>query len=234
MATQGKLQQFDGTAWPSWAERLGFYCEANGVLEPTKKRALLLTLCGAKTYEVVRALVAPKTPGEVSFDELMATLKKHYDPRPSELFSRTRFQRRDQQAGESISSYVAALKKLSADCNFGVLTATPAAVTASTRNAGSAGESRSPARQPELNPTLLPLEVMFRDRFVCGLRDEHLQQRLFAEVNLTFQKEHDMALRSEIAAQHQKDLKAEKSEIHKIRKEKTTLKKRDIKERRTS
>ncbi|KAM7300759.1 putative guanylate cyclase C [Ixodes scapularis] len=74
------------------AERLGFYCEANGVLEPTKKRALLLTLCGAKTYEVVRALVAPKTPGKVSFDELMATLKKHYDPRPSELFNRTRLQ----------------------------------------------------------------------------------------------------------------------------------------------
>lgn len=128
-----------------------------------------------KNYEVVRALAATKTPGEVSFDELMRTLMKHYDTRPSELFSRTRFQQRDKMAGESISSYVAASKKLAANCNFGVLTAPPAAVTASTSTTASAGEAQSPARQAELNQTLLPLEIMLRDCLVCGLRDEHLQ-----------------------------------------------------------
>lgn len=99
MASQGKLEEFDGTAWTSWAERLSFYCEANAVEEPSKKRALLLTLCGPKTYEVVRALVAPRTPANVSFDELMAQLQKQFDPRPSELFSRAKFKEETNNPG---------------------------------------------------------------------------------------------------------------------------------------
>lgn len=69
------------------------------------------------------------------------------------------------------------------------------------------------------NPTMLPLEVMLRDRFVCGITDEHLQQRLFAETNLTFQKAYDMAVRTESAAQHQRDLKTHKEEVHAVKKE---------------
>lgn len=38
------------------------------------------------------------------------------------------------------------------------------------------------------NPTMLPIDVMLRDRFVCGLRNEQVQQRLFAEKDLTFKK----------------------------------------------
>lgn len=91
-------------------------------------------------------------------------------------------------------SYVTALKELATDCDFRVLMVTPAATTASTSTAGSAGEGRPPPAQREMNPMLLFLEVMLRDQFVCGLCDEHLQQRLFAEVSITFQKALDIAL----------------------------------------
>lgn len=215
MATEGKLEEFNLTAWTSWSDCFGFYCEANEIAEPSKKRALLLTLCGAQTYEVVRALVAPRTPGSVPFDELMAMLQKHFDPRPSELFSRTKFQRRDQQPGESIATYAAALKKLAADCNFGILATQTAAPSPGTTGVASAatGTTAGPASAdapgtaitvspPVPNPTMLPLDVMLRDRFVCGIMDEHLQQRLFAETNLTFKKAYDMAVRTEGAAQH--------------------------------
>ncbi|XP_060520647.1 uncharacterized protein LOC132698531 [Cylas formicarius] len=44
------------------------------------------------------------------------------------------------------------------------------------------------------------LEIMLRDRLVCGVRDDGLQRRLLAEENITFKKAHDMCLAYEVAA----------------------------------
>lgn len=203
----GAIEPFNGKNWSSWIQRLTFYFVANDVSNEEKKRALLLTLCGADTFETACALVAPKTPGEVSYTDMVTLLQKHFDPRPSELYSRYVFQRRDQLPGESISNYVAALRSLSADCNFGVPTTTSATSTLP-------AEGHS-AVQP--NPTMLPQDVMLRDRFVCGIRDEHLQQRLFAEKDLTFQRALDLALSSESASKQQRGLKGatNSGEVHK-------------------
>ncbi|XP_037505852.1 uncharacterized protein K02A2.6-like [Rhipicephalus sanguineus] len=184
---QAAIEPFSGKNWSSWIQRLTFYFVANDVCDEQKKRALLLTLCGADTFETACALVAPKTPGEVGYADIVALLQKHFDPRPSELYSRCVFQRRDQRPEESISNYVAALRSLSADCNFGV-----PATTSATSTPPAEGHAAVLA-----NPTMLPQDVMLRDRFVCGIRDEHLQQRLFAEKDLTFQRALDLALSSE-------------------------------------
>lgn len=233
MAAHGKLEEFPGSGWSSWAERLDFFFEANDVVQPGKKKALLLTLCGAATYETVRALVAPRSPAEVEYAELMAVLREHFDPRPSELYSRSQFQRRNQQPGESVSEYVAALKKLAVHCNFGLtstiaatarttgITATAvasgdtAATTESTDSTGS--QAPTPMATEVPNPTQLPLEVMLRDRLVCGIRDEHLQQRFFAEPKLTLQKAYDMAVRLESACQQQKELRAQRTDINAVK-----------------
>ncbi|XP_037529456.1 uncharacterized protein K02A2.6-like [Rhipicephalus sanguineus] len=61
---------------------------------------------------------------------------------------------------------------------------------------------------------MLPLDVMLRDRFVCGLRNEQVQQRLFAEKDLTFKRAFDIALRAENAVDNQKNVKTEFKEIH--------------------
>nr|XP_054932255.1 uncharacterized protein K02A2.6-like [Dermacentor andersoni] len=121
------------------------------------------------------------------------------------------FQRRDQLPGESVNDYVAALRKLATSCNFGTLptattaTATPAEGTASATQQGATG----------CNPMLLPLDVMLSDRFVCGLRDQNLQQRLFAEKDLTFCKAYDFAIRAESAVQQQRQIKADHAEVNK-------------------
>ena len=201
MATGGMydaIEPFSGKSWASWIQRVNFYFVANDISNEEKKRALLLALCGADTFETACALVGPKTPEEVSFSELVTLLQRHFDPRPSELYGRYVFQRQDQNPGESISSYVAALKSLTVDCNFGVLAATPATSTSS-------GGSQEPGSQR--NPTMLPQDVMLRDRFVCGIHDEHLQQRLFAEKELTFQRALDIALSAESASRQQRGIK---------------------------
>lgn len=199
MATHGSIEEFSGTGWASWSERLQFYFEANGISEDARKRAVLLTLCGPSTYETVRALVAPQKPSEVPFEEIVSRLRDHFDPRPSELYSRCRFQQRDQLPGESITAYVAALKTLAAQCNFG----TPVLADASQ------GDGSRP------QTTMLPLDVMLRDRFVCGLQDAYLQQRLFAENDLTFQKALDISLRAESAKLQQQSIKGSVSEVNK-------------------
>ncbi|KAK8781111.1 hypothetical protein V5799_017548 [Amblyomma americanum] len=64
---------------------------------------------------------------------------------------------------------------------------------------------------------MLPQDVMLRDGFVLGIRGEHLQQRLFAEKDLTFQRALDLALSSESASRQQRGLKGVTSsaEVHK-------------------
>ncbi|XP_037528475.1 uncharacterized protein LOC119405707 [Rhipicephalus sanguineus] len=204
---QAAIEPVSGKNWASWIQRLNFYFVANDVCDEQKKRALLLTLCGADTFETACALVTPKTPGEVGYADIVGLLQKHFDPRPSELYSRYVFQRRDQRPEESISNYVAALRSLSADCNFGV-----PATTSATSTPPAEGHAAVLA-----NPTMLPQDVMLHDRFVCGIRDEHLQQRLFAEKDLTFQRALDLALSSESASKQQRGLKGATSsaEVHK-------------------
>ena len=46
------------------------------------------------------------------------------------------------------------------------------------------------------------LDVMLRDRQVCGIRDEHIQHRLLSEENLTFKKALELAQGLETAARN--------------------------------
>ncbi|KAK8784126.1 hypothetical protein V5799_009508, partial [Amblyomma americanum] len=203
MATRGfpnQIPEFNGSSWSSWVGRLQFYFEANNITDPALKRANLLTLCGEQTYDTVCALIQPSTPAAVSYDDIIAALQKHYDPRPSEVYSRARFQRRDQLEGETVSAYIAALKRLAAHCNFGTLITT---ATGQERDAASSA-----------NPTMLPLDVMLRDRFVCGLCDESLQQRMFAEKDLTFNKAYDITVRAESAGHQQREIRRNTEPVH--------------------
>ncbi|XP_064469696.1 uncharacterized protein K02A2.6-like [Ornithodoros turicata] len=212
-ATEAYSEQFQGTDWATWAERLTFFFEAQGITDPIKKRAQLLTRCGPQTFATIRALLAPRSLHDATYQEIVELLRKHYDPQPSEVFSRCKFQRRDQQAGESINTYVTALRKLAADCNFGAAsTPTGTAVETAASSTG-AGTATSPAT----SSTMLPLDIMLRDRFVCGIKDSNLQQRLFAERDLTFSKALDFALRAESAAAEQHGVKASQEEVHKVK-----------------
>ncbi|XP_049269054.1 uncharacterized protein LOC125757516 [Rhipicephalus sanguineus] len=53
----------------------------------------------------------------------------------------------------------------------------------------------------------LPLDVMMRDRFVCGIKNEAVRQRLLAEPNLAFQVAYDMAVAAEATAKQQRDIR---------------------------
>ena len=118
-----------------------------------KQRAVLLTGCGGDTYQLIRSLVFPAKPTERTFSEIVELVHDHLLPAPSSIVQRFKFFCRSQQDSESVSQFVAELRKLSEFCEFGDT-----------------------------------LDVMLRDRLVCGVRNQKLQQRLLRSLTSPSQR----------------------------------------------
>ena len=71
------------------------------------------------TYKLLRSLVGTAKLDTESFDNLVKTLKDHYDPPPSFMVERYKFNCRVRSPEESIAHYVAALRTLAEHCKLG-------------------------------------------------------------------------------------------------------------------
>ena len=89
MALIGKIEEYDEKDnWIEYTERLEQYFVANEITDNGKKRADLLSVCGAKTYKLIRNLVNPRKPTDKLFSELVHLVKNHLNPRPSSIVYR--------------------------------------------------------------------------------------------------------------------------------------------------
>ena len=120
MALIGNIGSFDASTdnWSSYKERLEQFYEANDIADE-KKVAVLLSVIGGKTYDLLRSLTAPQRPAERNFAQLCEILESHFSPKPLIIAERFRFYKRNQRSGETISEYCAALQRLTEHCNFG-------------------------------------------------------------------------------------------------------------------
>ena len=114
-AVIGTVTPFDGE---EYSEVLDFFFEANGIADPGKQKAVLLSGMGASTYSLLRSLVSPQTPKDKTYTELTGILKAHLNPKPSEIMQRFKFNSRILKSGESVADYVAELKKLAQHCEY--------------------------------------------------------------------------------------------------------------------
>ena len=121
MATHGSLAEFNSAQedWPSYAERLDQYFTANDVKDEDKMRAILLSVCGSSTYRLIRNLASPGKPMDKSYSALVKLLTDHFNPKPSVIVQRFRFNTRYRKTGESIATFVAELRRLTEFCEFG-------------------------------------------------------------------------------------------------------------------
>ena len=94
------------------------FFEVNSVAED-KKVPTILTLMGNKMYALLRNIVSPRRPRELSFVEMVDNLVKHLDPKPIVIAERFKFHKAEQQESESIRDFLARLKKLAETCEFG-------------------------------------------------------------------------------------------------------------------
>ena len=120
MTTIGSLQEFcmESESITAYLERVQLFMRANSV-EDRKKVAVLLSVIGGKTYNLLRSLLAPAAPGDKSYEVIVIVLKEHFEPKPSVIAERFHFHRRMQAPGESVADYVAELKRLATRCEFG-------------------------------------------------------------------------------------------------------------------
>ena len=103
----------------SYSERLLEYFMSNEVDGAEKKRAILLSLVGAPKYQLIRNLVAPRKLTERTFEELVKLVQGHYQPSPSLIVQRFKFNLCAQQQGELVATFVSELRRLSEQCKFG-------------------------------------------------------------------------------------------------------------------
>ena len=76
-------------------------------------------MCGPRTYKLIRSLLSPQEPKDVSFADIVKQMTDHYQPKPSIIVQRFKFHSRSRKQGESVATYIAELKRLAEDCEFG-------------------------------------------------------------------------------------------------------------------
>ena len=86
----GTMEPFDLTKgdWQAYSERLEQFFVANGV-EGDKRVATFVTVIGTETYSLLRTVVAPATPATKSYEDLVAALKAHLNPKPITIANST-------------------------------------------------------------------------------------------------------------------------------------------------
>ena len=121
MATLGTIESFNLSIedWNAYSERFEQYVITNDIKDEKKIVETFLTTIGGKTYNVLRDWLAPAKPSEVKFEELVKTLRDHYEPKPIVTAERFHFHKREQNEGEGVAAYSADLKKCSEHCAFG-------------------------------------------------------------------------------------------------------------------
>jgi len=119
MTSFGKIDVFQPEAeeFSAYLERVELYFEANGIKQD-KQVPVFLSVLGAKTYSLLRTLVAPESPRSKEFKTLAELLKDHFQPKPLVIAERFTFHRRNQQREESVMQYLAELRRLATHCEF--------------------------------------------------------------------------------------------------------------------
>ena len=121
MPTHGSLREFDPRTgdWKTYIERAQQYFLANDVDDADKQRAILLSCVGSKAYRIIKDVLSPDAPTDIELPTLIEKTSKHFQPEPSEIVQRFRFHTRVRESHESVATYIAQLKQIAQNCNFG-------------------------------------------------------------------------------------------------------------------
>ena len=100
----GHLPEFDSQkdSITAYVERVRLFIQANGI-EDSRKVPVLLSVIGGKTYDLLRNLLSPTDPKDKTFDELVAKLSDHFEPKPIVIAERFHFHKVNQEASESVN-----------------------------------------------------------------------------------------------------------------------------------
>ena len=108
MTTHGNIGEFNRAKedWVSYCERIQQYFMANDITTDDKKKAILLSTCGAETYQLIRSLVALQKLTEKSLSDIVQLVRDHHTPPPSAIVQRFHFHSHTQKEGETVAEFI--------------------------------------------------------------------------------------------------------------------------------
>ena len=113
------------TPWKDWKFSFENYFAAidGDKFSDQRQRALLLHCVGAEAQRIFKSLpTTPKLEDETEYKHTLRQLSGFYEPKVNVIAERYAFRQRRQSPSETTAEYVAALRGLTANCQFGSLT----------------------------------------------------------------------------------------------------------------
>ena len=108
--------------WNTWSRRfeqwLTLSSYSTGDDEPAKKHAAFCTYVDSATFKLLCSLCALKKPEELTFDQLKAKLDSQYGTKRLVLAETYRFYYCKQREGQSLTDYIAELRRLAITCEW--------------------------------------------------------------------------------------------------------------------
>uniref|UniRef100_A0A8C4Q4Q2 Uncharacterized protein n=1 Tax=Eptatretus burgeri TaxID=7764 RepID=A0A8C4Q4Q2_EPTBU len=105
-------------SWEAYIEHRQYYNHANNIEDDAKKKAILMSVYGSKTFTILKNLVIPRTTMDLTPAELVAAMKEHCEATASVIVSRFNFHMCRQTSTQSISAFIAHLKHLAQHYQF--------------------------------------------------------------------------------------------------------------------
>ncbi|KAF6033178.1 hypothetical protein EB796_008515 [Bugula neritina] len=115
MAT-GSIPQFSGKI-EHYMQRLESYFLIHKTDADLKKHVLIMGL--SEKYKTLTDLVSPEMPQDVSYDNLVLQLKRHYGTVTNKMVERAKFREVKRSPNESVTDFVARLRAQARSCEFG-------------------------------------------------------------------------------------------------------------------
>ncbi|XP_070386908.1 uncharacterized protein [Dermacentor albipictus] len=121
MATQVGPPIFDegDDKWDAYQVRLEAFFEAHEIVDPKKRRALLVAALSTKTVDLLAGRCAPNRIQDLTYEAAVQKLAEYFAPKGNEIAESYQFFTRNQLADESTSDFIVELRKMANRCNFG-------------------------------------------------------------------------------------------------------------------
>ncbi len=108
MATQGKFAEYNPKRELEVIHRVDAnVLHSKGCKRCWKTESYRLSSCGPSTYQQIKDVLSPEAPGTVSFADIVQKMTEYFQPLPSEIIQRYRFNARVRQPHETVSTYIA-------------------------------------------------------------------------------------------------------------------------------
>ena len=120
MATYiGTMDPYDKSGdLTAYLERFEFFIEANDIKD-VKKKSIFLSVVGESTFAVIKDLLQPAKVGDKTYEEIVSALKAHFEPEPSVIVQRYKFDKLIKGPQEPVADFINKIRHLSEKCKFG-------------------------------------------------------------------------------------------------------------------